>query len=558
MENTDQQTSEKIVVIGFGWVGQANALALVQMGYQVFYYDVLPPKRHYVGGAYAHLYEKVISLKSPLAQDGPQTAYMVCVGDRVDEEGKQDVTFILQALQSIEKAQGTIILRSTITPKTLSKLTFDYYIPEFLHEKFAIQECIRPYYFVLGSGTRTNNTWLPSVVTLWQTRAQRVFSGTYAEASYIKYFSNMWNAVRIAFVNELGDLVADSSDSATPTEDAERVINFLFEGKSYLRYGRGFGGHCLPKDMRTFLAAYKDEHNTAILAGSYESNRIHEDRIKEESAELPEWFSAWDYESIAAHQRKAIEIMLKKLYHSTFVTFIRRLFKPIILFGERFIPARSKETSRDIWEAKAKANARYFANTKTPSGELVDESELQQTGSEDYQKHVANDRLISDLLKKNGKTMLVLDIGSGIGRMSESFAKDFKIVHGIDISPTMVEIAERRLAHLPNVKFAANDGVMIPFESGLFDVAFSYLVFPHIDSISTIQDYLKEIYRTLKPAGIAKIQFRTGSGVRRWVWSYGVSLTPEQAIALSRQSGFRVADNYIEDTKNLWLILVRP
>jgi UDP-glucose 6-dehydrogenase len=205
------------------------------------------------------------------------------VGDRVDEGGTQDVTFIRQALESIKNAKGTIILRSTIVPKTLSDLTFDYYIPEFLHEKFAIQECIRPYYYVRGSGTRKHDAWLPSVTELWQERAQKVFTGTYLEASHIKYFSNMWNALRIAFANELGDIVADSSKSSAPLEDAERVINFLFEGKSYLRYGRGFGGHCLPKDMRAFLAAYGDERNMAILSGAYESNRIHELRYQEGS-----------------------------------------------------------------------------------------------------------------------------------------------------------------------------------------------------------------------------------------------------------------------------------
>jgi SAM-dependent methyltransferase len=558
MSQIEQPNDEKIVIVGFGWVGQANALALVQMGYQVFYYDVLPPKRHYGGGVYSNLYEKVAALESPLAEDGEHTAYMVCVGDRVDEGGTQDVTFIRQALESIKNAKGTIILRSTIVPKTLSDLTFDYYIPEFLHEKFAIQECIRPYYYVRGSGTRKHDAWLPSVTELWQERAQKVFTGTYLEASHIKYFSNMWNALRIAFANELGDIVADSSKSSAPLEDAERVINFLFEGKSYLRYGRGFGGHCLPKDMRAFLAAYGDERNMAILSGAYESNRIHELRLKEKAVELPEWFSAWDYESIAAHQRKVFEIMVKKLYHSAPVTFIRHLLKPLVLFGERFVPARTPEESRRIWEEKAKANARYYVNQKTASGEFVDESELELSGKEDYERHVASDPLLSDLIAKKGKSMTVLDIGSGIGRMNEAFSRDFQKVEGIDISPTMVNIAKRRLSGLPNVSFTATEGETIPFQPETFDLVFSYLVFQHIDNIPAIERYLKEIHRTLKSGGVAKIQLRTGQGVRRWVWSYGVSLTPETAEQLAERFGFKVVNQRVIDEKNLWLTLIRP
>ncbi len=557
MEKMETAKNEKIVMIGFGWVGQANALALVQMGYNVYCYDVLPPKHHYSGGDYKHLYEKVTVLSTPLEMDGEHTAYMVCVGDRVDDNGRQDVAFIRQALESIKAAKGTIILRSTIVPKTLASLVFDYYIPEFLHEKFAIQECIKPFYFVLGSGTRKQDAWLPSVIGVWQERAQNVFTGTYSEASHIKYFSNMWNAVRIAFVNEIGDLVADAAHSSTPTEDAERVINFLFEGKSYLRYGRGFGGHCLPKDMRAFLAEYSGERNTAILTGTYDSNTIHEDRLKRAATQLPEWYSAWDYESIALHQRKAIEIMFKNLYQSAPVSFVRHLLKPAIILGERFVAARTSEEARRVWEEKAKQNARYYVNQKTPSGELVDESELQKTGKEDYEKHILKEPALRDL-HKNLQAHVVLDIGSGIGRMSEFFANDFATVHGIDISPTMVDIAKRRLSGLLNATFTVNDGEKIPFEPATFDLIFSYLVFQHIDDIGAIERYFSEIYRTLKPCGIAKIQLRTGPGVRRWVWSYGLSFNREEAKRLGERAGFRVISAEIEGGKNLWLTLARP
>jgi ubiquinone/menaquinone biosynthesis C-methylase UbiE len=154
--------------------------------------------------------------------------------------------------------------------------------------------------------------------------------------------------------------------------------------------------------------------------------------------------------------------------------------------------------------------------------------------------------------------MVVLDIGSGIGRMNEHFARDFHRVEGIDISPTMVEIAKRRLSGLSNVSFTATEGEIIPFDAQKFDLIFSYLVFQHIDNVPAIERYFKEIHRTLKPGGIAKIQLRTGFGVRRWVWSYGVSFTPEAAEQLAERSGFNVAGIRVLDEKNLWLTLIRP
>ena len=554
MPDIEQQKDEKVVIVGLGWVGQANALALLQLGYKVFYYDVLPPRHHY-GVTFKHLYDKLIALDTPLEVDGPETSYMVCVGDRVNDEGLQDTKFIEQALSAIQMARGTIILRSTIIPKTLAGLTFDYYIPEFLHEKFAIQECMRPYYFVLGSGTRKEDARLPSYVALWQERAQRVFSGTYTEASYIKYFSNMWNALRIAFVNELGDIVASSPQSESPIEDAERVINFLFEGKSYLRYGRGFGGHCLPKDMRAFLAAYGGEKNMAILSGAYESNSIHVDVSSGNDSALREWFSAWDYDSIVASQRKVFEVMLKRLYLSVPVSLVRHILKPIVVLSERVVPVRTPEEARSVWEAKAKENARYYVNQKTKSGELVDESEIQETGTNDYDRYVRNDKLLTDALKQKEGRIAVLDIGSGIGRMTESFAKNFSDVRGIDISPTMTEIAKRRLSDIPNVSFLTTDGRSIPFEDNTFDLAFSYQVFPHIDDMGIIENYLREVHRTLKPSGVAKIQLRTGMGVRRWVWSYGITFTPEEAAELASRLGFFIINNEKEDEKKLWLTL---
>ena len=71
-----------IVVVGFGWVGQANALALRRMGYQVSYYDVITPRLHYVD-KYQSLYQQIQPLTTLLEMDGPFTWYIVCIGDRV-------------------------------------------------------------------------------------------------------------------------------------------------------------------------------------------------------------------------------------------------------------------------------------------------------------------------------------------------------------------------------------------------------------------------------------------------------------------------------------------
>ncbi|MDO8667882.1 MAG: hypothetical protein Q7K35_02155, partial [bacterium] len=70
-----------------------------------------------------------------------------------------------------------------------------------------------------------------------------------------------------------------------------------------------------------------------------------------------------------------------------------------------------------------------------------------------------------------------------------------------------------------------------------------------------IKDYLDEIYRVLKPDGIAKIHLRTGLGTYKWHWYYGVAVSPEIALIMAKKAGFSVVEQKIEGLKNLWLTL---
>src|SRR3990167_8248312 len=116
--------SEKIVVIGFGWVGQANALALAKMGFRVFYYDIVTPAYHYAD-EYKDLYEKIPGLKNVLEMDDENTWYLICVGDRTRTDGTQDISLIEKVLLSLAGASGKIVIRSTVLPQNLGGLKFD-------------------------------------------------------------------------------------------------------------------------------------------------------------------------------------------------------------------------------------------------------------------------------------------------------------------------------------------------------------------------------------------------------------------------------------------------
>ena len=312
---------EKMVIVGFGWVGQANALALNQLGFDVSYFDPATPERHYT--TYASAYDSLNKLSDVKAKDSSDTWYVVCVGDRVSEEGVQDISSIKKALESLKGVKGGVILRSTVLPDLLEDLPFDYYVPEFLHEKKAVEECIDPYIFVVGS--RPNARPKPALFEIWSTRSRKNFEGTPREASFIKYLSNLWNAMRIAFVNEIGDALGRPS-SKKELDGINNVINFLFDNRSYLRYGRSFGGHCLPKDSRAFAAWYgKKTGALPLLNGMYAANSQHE-QLEKEFPLMPEWYSEWPNQHVSGRQAlRDIGFSIKK--HITEPRLILNLFR---------------------------------------------------------------------------------------------------------------------------------------------------------------------------------------------------------------------------------------
>lgn len=542
--------SEKIVVIGFGWVGQANALALARLGYEVFYYDVLTPHHHYAA-QYLALYERLRPLKTPLEKDSPSTWYIVCIGDRVSEEGVQDISLIERALGMLASAKGKVILRSTVLPSQLSNLRFDYYFPEFLHEIKAVEECLNPYYFVLG---RREEQLLPNFMKEWEERAPKVFKGTPEEAAHIKYLSNIWNALRIGFVNEFGDSIA-LPVTAAKRQEIERVLDFVLERKSYLRYGQGFGGHCLPKDLRAYTALKQSERAIPLLRALLESNARHEE-IARQYQTLPQWFSFWDYEG-GRPRPGTLARWWRKLNNNKTVQRWRHYLQPMRRAAERVLPSKTLPEIKQNWDKWATENAYYYANPDTKSGKLVDEFEVRQTGQEDVHDHVLSDPLLVELLG-DLKSKTVLEIGSGVGRMTEYLAQNFGVMYGVDISPVMLEVARRRLLDFPNVTLLENAGQELPVPENQVDLVFSYLTFRHLPSRAVIEAYAREIARVLKSGGVAKIQLRTGPEAYRWRWFHGVSLLAEEARQLFERAGLLVLKIDQENSKSLWVTAKKP
>ena len=110
----------------------------------------------------------------------------------------------------------------------------------------------------------------------------------------------------------------------------------------------------------------------------------------------------------------------------------------------------------------------------------------------------------SDFYKGTLAKGIALDIGCGVGRIADSLH-----AVGIDISEKMLEIARSRQSQSWPEKYHLCDGRTIPFENDIFDTAYSVLLFQHLEA-DTIQNYIKETFRVLKPGGVFRFQFVEG------------------------------------------------
>lgn len=110
---------------------------------------------------------------------------------------------------------------------------------------------------------------------------------------------------------------------------------------------------------------------------------------------------------------------------------------------------------------------------------------------------------IVDLLRKLkliNKQGVVLDIGCGVGRAEYKLAKEVKDCVGIDISPSMINLARKYVKH-PNINFLVGNGKNLnSIKNSPFNLVFSILVFQHIPKNIFI-NYLKESFRVLKKNG---------------------------------------------------------
>jgi len=187
-----------------------------------------------------------------------------------------------------------------------------------------------------------------------------------------------------------------------------------------------------------------------------------------------------------------------------------------------FRPSRSADESKRLWASLAAAGIGVSPRPMT-------HEETREWGREQYDERVKNDPLVP-------RAGAALDLGCGVGRLTEFLLESFNPVYGTDISGEFIEQAKQ---HVPGAIFFETDGQSIPLPDESINFVLSNAVFQHMPSRAVIEKNLKEIKRCLKRGGRAKMNFR-GTPVMKSKWFYGLSFEEGELKDLLETCGFKI------------------
>lgn len=307
----EQGDAIEIGVLGLGHVGLVTALGLAELGWRVVGADDDREKAQRIAGGEAPFYEPGIedALRRHLslgqfrvAPDGPSAIraaqiLFVCVGTPLDRSGQVDLSQVEAVARTVARnlnGYKLVVEKSTTPARTaeqiervirrdsgLANSSFDVAVnPEFLREGTALKDFLNPDRIVLGVESERAAGLL---VRLYRPLLERLPEGASrllvvdrTTAELVKHAANAFLAVKVSFIN----MVADICEAVGA--DVEMVAQGLGLdpriGPEFLRAGVGYGGYCLPKDLRSFT---RIGEALGVDAGLLEAaDRVNEARVE--------------------------------------------------------------------------------------------------------------------------------------------------------------------------------------------------------------------------------------------------------------------------------------
>jgi GDP-mannose 6-dehydrogenase len=290
----------RIAVVGAGYVGCVTAACLSRGSHDVVAIDTDPSKVQSLRDGVCPVVEpglqelvaknvregRLRAMESSVDAFADVDAVIVCVSTPSMPDGSVDIRPTMRVFDVLAAAAENpggprlVIVRSTIAPGMLRRVLdrhrtarFDVVAnPEFLRETTAILDFDRPPFLVFG-GDRPEAVRAAAAI-FEAVPGPRHFLGL-ESALLVKYASNAFHGMKIAFANEVASLCDVAG--ANPLE----VMKIFCEdtslniSRAYLRPGFAFGGSCLPKDIRALLSIGRSNGiQLPLLEGVLQANHL--------------------------------------------------------------------------------------------------------------------------------------------------------------------------------------------------------------------------------------------------------------------------------------------
>jgi len=269
----------KISVIGTGYLGATHAACISSLGFEVIGIDTDPSKVALLQQGKVPFFEPDLEeLLSKEIASGRLTfsksfdaikdadVHFICVGTPQVKDGlAADMTYVngaLEAIAPVIKAGSLVVGKSTVPVGTAARLRARLlelnpgadlaWNPEFLREGFAVDDTLNPNRLVVGV---TNDR---AEEILKEVYAKNLENGTpwvradLPTSELVKAAANSFLATKISFINAMAEICEAAGGDVTVLAKAIGYDPRI--GSRFLQAGIGFGGGCLPKDIRAFMA----------------------------------------------------------------------------------------------------------------------------------------------------------------------------------------------------------------------------------------------------------------------------------------------------------------
>lgn len=272
----------RVTVIGTGYLGLTHAVCMADLGHQVLAIDVDGEKIAKAANGEVPFFEPGLEpvLRKNLdagrlrftmsfAEVGEfGEVHFLCVGTPEGESGHADLSFVHAAVDALAPhlASACLIAGKSTVPVGTARRVMNRvratapagqdvelaWNPEFLREGFAVQDSLAPDRIVLGVTSQRAQALLREVYAAPVAAGVPLVVTDLETAELVKVAANAFLATKISFINAMAEICEEAGADVIPLAEALGYDPRI--GKRFLSPGLGFGGGCLPKDVRAFRA----------------------------------------------------------------------------------------------------------------------------------------------------------------------------------------------------------------------------------------------------------------------------------------------------------------